>query len=102
MSPKVRHIEDYEIRMQQLTELQRLWYVRFLKVADVRDSDVRRCQEAIGEAEKWRGRCYQLESLLRVLRRDEEGSRSEHGCVVYFPNETRQPQYLRSLRRPER
>jgi multidrug resistance efflux pump len=25
ISPKVRHIEDYEVRMKQLTDSQRLW-----------------------------------------------------------------------------
>jgi hypothetical protein len=26
--PKVRHIEDYEIRMKQLVDAQKLWYVQ--------------------------------------------------------------------------
>lgn len=27
MEPKVKHIEDYEIRMKQLTDSQALWWV---------------------------------------------------------------------------
>lgn len=28
--PKIRHIEDYEVRMKQLTDTQKLWYVWIL------------------------------------------------------------------------
>jgi len=61
LTPKVRHIEDYEIRMQQLTDSQRLWWVLMMFTdADDRDDDVVRLRQAEGSVEHWRGRCYQV------------------------------------------
>jgi len=67
--PKVRHIEDYEIRMKQLVDAQKLWFVCFISFCRVRltcrDQDVAQHKQEMAEAETWKGRVYQLEQLLR-------------------------------------
>nr|XP_019001978.1 uncharacterized protein I203_05114 [Kwoniella mangroviensis CBS 8507]OCF65439.1 hypothetical protein I203_05114 [Kwoniella mangroviensis CBS 8507] len=57
--PKIRHISDYETRMKQLTESQRLW-----------DEDVQRCKNALQEAEAAKARVYELEQMLRASRQE--------------------------------
>nr|XP_018263813.1 uncharacterized protein I303_03686 [Kwoniella dejecticola CBS 10117]OBR85971.1 hypothetical protein I303_03686 [Kwoniella dejecticola CBS 10117] len=72
--PKIRHLSDYETRMKQLTESQRLW-----------DEDVQRCKEALQQAEASKARCHevrrakprppadrgqQLEQMLRTSRQE--------------------------------
>ncbi|KAK6902959.1 hypothetical protein I203_108220 [Kwoniella mangroviensis CBS 8507] len=54
--PKIRHISDYETRMKQLTESQRLW-----------DEDVQRCKNALQEAEAAKARVYEM---LRASRQE--------------------------------
>nr|XP_019013554.1 uncharacterized protein I206_01624 [Kwoniella pini CBS 10737]OCF52335.1 hypothetical protein I206_01624 [Kwoniella pini CBS 10737] len=54
--PKIRHIADYEIRMKQLTDSQRLW-----------DEDVQRCKEALQQAEASKARCHEM---LRASRQE--------------------------------
>jgi hypothetical protein len=67
--PKVRHIEDYEVRMKQLVDAQKLWYVFGMKSLRIelicRDQDVAKHKNEMAEAETWKGRVYQLEQLLR-------------------------------------
>ncbi|WWC61090.1 uncharacterized protein I303_103668 [Kwoniella dejecticola CBS 10117] len=57
--PKIRHLSDYETRMKQLTESQRLW-----------DEDVQRCKEALQQAEASKARCHELEQMLRTSRQE--------------------------------
>lgn len=63
-APKIRHIEDYEIRMKQLTDAQKLWQVASQPLAthadNNRDGDLEKFALAQQEAEAWRGRCYQV------------------------------------------
>jgi hypothetical protein len=72
--PKVRHIEDYEIRMKQLVDAQKLWYALSIYLQQVRltyrDQDVAQHKKEMVEAETWKGRVYQLEQLLRSVQRD--------------------------------
>jgi hypothetical protein len=55
MAPKVRHIEDYETRMKQLTDAQLLW-----------DGDVEALREARAAAITSQARCAELEAMLRA------------------------------------
>jgi hypothetical protein len=72
--PKVRHIEDYEIRMKQLVDAQKLWYAFANDSSGTglicRDQDVAQHKKEMAEAETWKGRIYQLEQLLRSVQRD--------------------------------
>jgi hypothetical protein len=69
--PKVRHIEDYEIRMKQLVDAQKLWYVRYrCQSLTFRDADVAEHKKEMAQAELWQGRVFQLEQLLRSVKRD--------------------------------
>ncbi|WWD15940.1 hypothetical protein CI109_100364 [Kwoniella shandongensis] len=69
--PKIRHISDYEIRIKQLTESQRLW-----------DEDVRRRKEAHDEAEAWRVKCYEK---LRVTKEEAVSQAQRIRCVSSPP-----------------
>lgn len=64
MEPKVKHIEDYEIRMKQLTDSQALWSVLMLRpngeLLSGRDDDVRKLKEAKADTELHQGRCYKV------------------------------------------
>jgi len=52
--PKVRHIEDYEIRNKQLVDAQKLWYVSFHQLVTsqthVQGSGCRPAQEGNGRS----------------------------------------------------
>ncbi|WVF72174.1 hypothetical protein IAT40_006986 [Kwoniella sp. CBS 6097] len=62
VEPKIRHLSDYEARMKQLTESQRLW-----------DQDVKRCKAAEEEMKAAQGRCYETEQKLRASRQEVSG-----------------------------
>ncbi|BEI81141.1 hypothetical protein CcaverHIS002_0203010 [Cutaneotrichosporon cavernicola] len=55
LGPKVRHIEDYETRVKQLTDAQLLW-----------DEDVTALREAQAAAIASQARCAELETMLRA------------------------------------
>lgn len=55
MMPKIRHLEDYETRMKQLTDAQLLW-----------DADVQKQREAEAAAIASQARCAELEGMLRA------------------------------------
>ncbi|WVQ98752.1 hypothetical protein IAU59_005883 [Kwoniella sp. CBS 9459] len=59
VGPKIRHLSDFEIRMKQLTDSQRLW-----------DQDVQRCKAAEEEMKLARGKCYETEQMLRASRQE--------------------------------
>ncbi|KAL7424081.1 hypothetical protein Q5752_001666 [Cryptotrichosporon argae] len=61
VTPKVQHIEDYEVRIKQLTEMQLLW-----------DDDVRKLRAAEHAAGEARARCFQLDQLVRSLTHDRD------------------------------
>jgi hypothetical protein len=67
----VRHIEDYEIRMKQLVDAQKLWSVPSLWLElTIRDSDNENFKSQLRQAKEWEGRVYQLEQLLRSVRKE--------------------------------
>ncbi|KAL1406893.1 hypothetical protein Q8F55_006305 [Vanrija albida] len=53
VTPKVRHIADYETRIKQLTDTQMLW-----------DSDILKLREAEAAVEELSGRVFELEKML--------------------------------------
>lgn len=67
--PKIRHIEDYETRIKQLTDSQLLW-----------DSDVQRLRDAKAAVESFQSRCFELEGMLRARDRvcREQADRIRH------------------------
>nr|XP_019042254.1 hypothetical protein I302_08855 [Kwoniella bestiolae CBS 10118]OCF21184.1 hypothetical protein I302_08855 [Kwoniella bestiolae CBS 10118] len=56
--PKIRHISDYETRMKQLTESQRLW-----------DDDVQRCKNALQEAEAAKAKVHESQAINLLERK---------------------------------
>lgn len=56
--PKIRHIEDYETRIEQLTSSQLLW-----------DSDVQKLRDAKAAVETFQSRVFELEGMLRARER---------------------------------
>ncbi|WVN85346.1 uncharacterized protein L203_100491 [Cryptococcus depauperatus CBS 7841] len=57
--PKIRHINDYEIRIKQLTESQRLW-----------DQDLQRCKDAEERMETWRSKCFEASRQENARKND--------------------------------
>lgn len=55
VTPKVRHIADYETRIKQLTETQMLW-----------DSDTQKLRDAEVAVEELRGRIFELEKMMEA------------------------------------
>ena len=79
VTPKVKKIEDYELRNQQLTEMLRKWYVSPAVQFDwhhqgfaliFRDEDVERVKIAEAACNNLKSRLYQMETVLRAVEKE--------------------------------
>ena len=81
VAPKVKKIEDYELRIEQFTEMLKKWYVSesagmtnygCLMSLTIRDQDVERVKSAESSRDQYRSRLYQLETVLRAVEKEKK------------------------------